>query len=94
MKFEGGSFEPIKIFAKNFFTGSLSGSEPEIHRFGTTYTCYQLSLFISGSLRNGALDFKIQKKTQLLHSKKKTQLLNIVATKNKEILLAFLMILK
>jgi len=36
MKFEGGSFEPIKKFLKIFFTGSLSGSGPEIHRFVQT----------------------------------------------------------
>ena len=36
MKFEGGSFEPIKIFPKIFFTGSFSGSGPEIHRFVRT----------------------------------------------------------
>ena len=86
MKFEGGSFEPIKNFPKNFFTGSFSGSGPEMHRFvwtleqvwvWATYSCYELSLFISGSPRKRALDFKIQKKTQLLHSKKKTQLLII-----------------
>ena len=83
MKFEGGSFEPIKIFPKIFFTGSFSGSGPEIHRFfrileeawvGATYSCYQLSLFMSKNLKR-VLDFNIQKKTQLLHSKKKTQLL-------------------
>ena len=84
MKFEGGSFEPIKIFPKIFFTGSFSGSGPEIHRFvqtleevwvRATYSCNQLSLFISGSPRKRVLDFKIQNKTQLLHSKKKTHLL-------------------
>jgi len=36
MKFEGGSFEPIKFFPKNFFTGSFSGIGPEIHRFVRT----------------------------------------------------------
>ena len=85
-KFDGGSFEPIKVFPKIFFTGSFSGSGPEIHRsvrtleevwVGTTYSCYQFSLFISSSPRKRVLDFKIQKKTQLLHSKKKTQLLRL-----------------
>ena len=33
LKFQGGSFELIKIFWKIFFTGSLTGSEPEIQRF-------------------------------------------------------------
>ena len=32
LRFEGGSFEPIKFFS-NFFTRSFSGSEPEINRF-------------------------------------------------------------
>ena len=33
LKFQGGSFELIKIFEKIFFTGSLTGSEPEIREF-------------------------------------------------------------
>ena len=75
MNFESGSFEPINFFPKIFFTGSFSGSGPEIHRFvriledvwvGATNSCYQLSLFINGSPWKRFLDFKIQKKTQLL----------------------------
>ena len=30
---KGGSFEPINFFSKIFFTGSLTGSQSEIHRF-------------------------------------------------------------
>ena len=91
MKFECGSFGPIKNFPKNFFTGRFSGSGPEMHRFvrtleevwvGAIYSCYERSLFISGSPRKRVLDFKIQNKTQLLHSKKKTQLLKWMVVQN------------
>ena len=33
LKFEGGSFEPIKIYSIILFAGSLTGSESEIHIF-------------------------------------------------------------
>ena len=45
-----------KNFSEFFFTGSLSGSGPEIH-----FPCYQLWLFINDSLQKRVLDFKIQK---------------------------------
>ena len=56
---DGGSFEPIKIFSKIFFTGSLTGSEPENNTFDqptedlwveATSSFYQFLLRISGSL--------------------------------------------
>ena len=59
LKFDGGSFEPIKFFSKIFFTGSLTGSESEIFRFDkpikvilveATSSCYQFMLRISESL--------------------------------------------
>ena len=58
MTSRGGSFELIQLASKNFFTGRLSGSEPETHeifevtqkvRVRTTNLC-QLSLFINCSL--------------------------------------------
>ena len=51
LKSQGGSFELIKKVKKIFFTGSLTGSGPEIQRFlqpteqiwvRTTCSCYQL----------------------------------------------------
>ena len=62
LKFDSGSFETIKKFSKIFFTGSLTGSGSEIHRFyqateviwveglEATSSYYQFLQRISGSL--------------------------------------------
>ena len=55
-------------FFENFITGSLSRrfvQTVEKVWVRTTYSCYRLSLFMSGSFRKENLDFKIQKQTQL-----------------------------
>ena len=84
LKLNDGSFEPLKNCSKIFFTGSLTGSESEIHRFDQSTeviwvraisSYHQFLLPISGSLLNVGLSFKRRKRTHLLKLKKRTQLL-------------------
>ena len=86
LKFDDGSFEPIKN-SKIVFTGSLTGSGSEIHRFyqateviwvEATSSCSQFLLRISGSLKNVDLSFKRRKRTQLLSYQLKLWYIQVV----------------
>ena len=75
LKFDGGSFEPIKKFRKFFFIGSLTGSESENHRYDqsaeviwikATSSYYLCLPGMSGSLKNVGSSFKRRKRTHLV----------------------------